>query len=442
MSDDSSRSELTRALSVFGICVLAFLAGAITTQFETFPYPQLLERPLFAMRSYLVRASRGGSPSTAIQWQPSHHRATGVTRHRPEAAFDGLTLYVSGPTQGAKLIDMHGQTRHRWKLPYRQAFPDPPHLDPVHSSAIRWTAAHLFADGSLLVNYEADGATPYGYGLAKIDRHSDVLWTYPGRTHHDVTVADDGTIYAIDQTLRPQSETPFAGQSGSVPYLLDDQLVRLSPDGRPTKRLSLLDLIADSPYRDILHHWFDRKVVWDRLHLNSVAPVSRAFARHHDFADPDDLLISMRSLDAIGLVDLQAESLEWVTTGPWRAQHDPEPLGNGHILLFDNKGGAGPRGSSRILEYDPADGRIVWQYAGGADTPFQTGWAGEQSLLPNGNVLINEAARGRVFEVTRNGDIVWEFLNPERRTYEGADYVGIIGHGVQRVTPGELTFSP
>jgi hypothetical protein len=32
--------------------------------------------------------------------------------------------------------------------------------------------------------------------------------------------------------------------------------------------------------------------------------------------------------------------------------------------------------------------------------------------LPNGNTLICEGAPGRIFEVTRNKEIVWEYINP------------------------------
>jgi predicted Rdx family selenoprotein len=33
--------------------------------------------------------------------------------------------------------------------------------------------------------------------------------------------------------------------------------------------------------------------------------------------------------------------------------------------------------------------------------------------LPNGNTLITESTIGRVFEITKNGTIVWEWFNPE-----------------------------
>jgi hypothetical protein len=34
--------------------------------------------------------------------------------------------------------------------------------------------------------------------------------------------------------------------------------------------------------------------------------------------------------------------------------------------------------------------------------------------LPNGNTLIVETENGRGFEVTRAGEIVWEFISPKR----------------------------
>ena len=32
--------------------------------------------------------------------------------------------------------------------------------------------------------------------------------------------------------------------------------------------------------------------------------------------------------------------------------------------------------------------------------------------MPNGNTLITESNKGHVFEVTRDGEIVWEFYSP------------------------------
>ncbi|MEC4748445.1 arylsulfotransferase family protein [Methylomicrobium sp. Wu6] len=110
------------------------------------------------------------------------------------------------------------------------------------------------------------------------------------------------------------------------------------------------------------------------------------------------------------------------------AQHDahiiPEGLsGAGNILVFDNQGVAGyppaavPRtGGSRVLEIDPVKNEIVWQYSGessgGPAWSFRSTHISAARRLPNGNTFIDEGQSGRLFQVTTDGDIVWEYVNP------------------------------
>ena len=67
------------------------------------------------------------------------------------------------------------------------------------------------------------------------------------------------------------------------------------------------------------------------------------------------------------------------------------------------------RATSRVLEIDPVSLALVWSYA--APNFFSTNIAGAQRLA-HGNTLITEGAPGRVFEVTAEKEIVWEFVNP------------------------------
>ena len=39
--------------------------------------------------------------------------------------------------------------------------------------------------------------------------------------------------------------------------------------------------------------------------------------------------------------------------------------------------------------------------------------AGAVQALPNGSLLVTESNKGRIFELTRGGEKVWEFLNPD-----------------------------
>jgi hypothetical protein len=148
------------------------------------------------------------------------------------------------------------------------------------------------------------------------------------------------------------------------------------------------------------------------------------------------VLVSMRELGAIGLLDLDKEVFTWAARGPWIGQHDPDLLPNGNMLLFDNVGDFGDRGDSRVIEFNPETYEIVWSYAGSADHPFQSVLRSDQQRLANGNTLITESDGGRLLEVTRDGEIVWEYVNPIRGG-DGDEFIPIVAWG-QRIDPGRL----
>ena len=105
--------------------------------------------------------------------------------------------------------------------------------------------------------------------------------------------------------------------------------------------------------------------------------------------------------------------------------------GGGNILLFDNGGYAGfgsllpglpphypnrLRDYSRVIEFDPRTLEIVWEYENRqpleGERKFFSSFISGAQRLPNSNTLITEGIRGRVFEVTQQGEIVWEFISP------------------------------
>ena len=105
-----------------------------------------------------------------------------------------------------------------------------------------------------------------------------------------------------------------------------------------------------------------------------------------------------------------------------RAKYILIRLDDGNVLVFDN--GARPldapaRSFSRVVEMSPRDGSIVWQYPKVPSPDFFSPTRGGAQPLPNGNVLITESTKGHVFEVTRDGEIVWDFWNPDFRAQDG-----------------------
>ena len=62
-----------------------------------------------------------------------------------------------------------------------------------------------------------------------------------------------------------------------------------------------------------------------------------------------------------------------------------------------------------MLEINPVTLELVWSYTN--PRFFSTNISGAQRL-PNGNTLITAGAGGRMFEVTTDGAIVWEYMFP------------------------------
>jgi hypothetical protein len=112
----------------------------------------------------------------------------------------------------------------------------------------------------------------------------------------------------------------------------------------------------------------------------------------------------------VAVFDWEKNELVWAWgQGEISGPHDAVVLQNGNILLFDNRMGYK---SSRVIELDPLSRKIVWEYRAPEPSDFFTASRGANQRLPNGNTLITESDKGRAFEVTPEGEIVWEYLVP------------------------------
>ena len=58
--------------------------------------------------------------------------------------------------------------------------------------------------------------------------------------------------------------------------------------------------------------------------------------------------------------------------------------------------------------------KLVWSYVAPDSVSFWSSFISGAHRMKNGNTFIAEGARGRFFEVTKDGKIVWEYLNPYR----------------------------
>jgi len=132
---------------------------------------------------------------------------------------------------------------------------------------------------------------------------------------------------------------------------------------------------------------------------------------------PDgNILLSFRNISTVVRINRQSGAIDWkLGAPPLSGQHAPTPLPNGNILLFDNgpfRADTGIQPFSRALEINPNTKEIVWKYQDATSHFFFSSRISNAQRLPNGNTLINEGLYGRFFEVTTDGDVVWEYVNP------------------------------
>jgi hypothetical protein len=407
------RRTFSRGLFLLGLVSLSFVLGAAAMFFEL-PPSGFLGKAFVGARAWNERRQ-----ATAPPIDPGLTSAARVKIDKPGKTFDGFTLCtfasMTAWNSQAVLLNMRGEVVHRWSIPFSTVWPNPAHVtERVPDGLVAFFSCHPYPNGDLLVVFHNLDTLAKGSGLAKLDKDSKLLWSYGARVHHDVDVGEDGTIYAVQQetVTRP----PDGLEHLPTPCLLDS-LVVLSPEGKLLRKpIPLLEAIRDSPCSPLLSpleavasHPVPTSQPADVMHTNCVHVLTRDRAAKFPHFKAGQVLFSVRELDLIGVIDPQTGALVWAALGPWRKQHDPQFLDNGHLLIFDNRGS--PRGS-RVLEYDPETQAFPWSYAGEGEggSPFKSRERGMCQRLPNGNTLVVNSEGRELREVTRDKEVVWSYF--------------------------------
>jgi len=321
---------------------------------------------------------------------------TGVAQHDPSRAYQGVNVYCSIRSKDVRFLDMNGTVLHTITLP----------------------EAGDGSDCLLVPTGEGDFLALAWPILVRIGWDSEVRWISREGHHHDVSLDSAGYIYTL-------SEKPgFLSRGGERIPIRDHSILILDGTGQPVREIELSPLFGPTVPRERIA-WMRRllrrpepeawpyEVVSDVYHPNTVGVLERDLGG----GKPGDLLLCFRELSLLAIVDPDRETVVWRWGGrELDRPHHPSVLENGHLLIFDN---GWRRKWSRVIEVAPSVGKIVWSYQGDPRESFFSDVRGSSQALPNGNVLITESTKGRVFEITRAGEIVWEFWNPDQ-TEDGA----------------------
>lgn len=272
--------------------------------------------------------------------------------------------------------------------------------------------AEPLPDGGLLV-VEIDKS------LIRLDPDWRILWRASVAAHHDATTFGD-KIYVLTRKLEK-----FELMGEQVP-ILSDYITVLSDRGHVLDEISLAR--AAQSFLTASHLERIKKYVkeagdplvktWERLPQDTALDLLHSNYVHVIDRDIEgvcrigDILVSMRDINLVAILDPVDRQIRW-SWGPelLDGQHQPVLLDSGNILVFDN---GRKRSWSRILEIDPVSKRIVWSYPAERDPLFFSHWGGTVERLSNGNTAITETAKGRLLEVTKEGDVVWEYWASQR----------------------------
>jgi|GEM_PF-2939138 len=314
---------------------------------------------------------------------------SGAHMYDASAVADGYNLFEG------KLIDMQGKTVKEWK-------------------SISLGVIDKNGDYYAQKSFEAPVWGRYTWD-------DKVVWEKSFPIHHEILLTPRDTIMTFTKEVRTYQGRP-------VEF---DVILELDKNGNELQRFSFWDhlkefqqyhkkLELDQPPTFMIpeSHRKD-KSIWggnyDYYHLNSLSLIGpNALEKAHPAFRSGNWLISFRHGSMVFILDQDTKKVLWraiYDQVPDRLEgpHAPWMLPDGNILLFDN---GRYRGWSRIVELEPATLKIAWEYR---DKGFYTLSQGYVQELANGNMLVTEAEEGRVFELTRDKRIAWEYYHPEKQ---------------------------
>jgi hypothetical protein len=333
---------------------------------------------------------------TSVDQQRIRRTRTGLIAYDASRAQPGYTLFCPMFGDGSVyLIDMEGHVAHTWCLPYRPG---------LHAYLLE--NGHLLYGGKTMHDLDRFDAWPRVKGgvVLEVDWRGRVLWKIEQPDHHhDARLLRNGNVIVLCSRPLPDELTDRieGGQPGTETNgrMYGDYIVEMTTAGQVVWEWRSWEHLHPARHPITLQ---DRRAEW--THGNAVAET------------PDrNLVVSFRNISTVVMIERSTGNVIWHLGGPPLAQqHDPRPLEDGNLLIFDNGTHRRdhPAPYSRVIEVDPRTHAIVWEYSDSSLFDFFSPYISSAQRLPNGNTLICEGCHGRIFEVTRRGDVVWEYVSP------------------------------
>jgi len=359
------------------------------------------------------------------------------------------------------LIDNTGTVNHTWTSNY------------LPGESVRWLGDGTILR---TIKTEVHPSGGDGGGVQKVLWDGTIEWDFRYDTngnlsHHDIMPLPNGNVLMIAWETKTRAETINAGRNPDSflgEKFRPDHIIEVKPTG-PTSgnivwewhvwdhliqdydsKKANYGVIADHPELVDINYDYNL-VMTDWTHTNSI-----------DYNEKfDQILISVRNFNEIWVIDHSTTTEEaaghtggnsgkggdilyrWGNPITYDAgttsdkklfnQHDASWIdencpGEGNILIFNN-GNNRPSGAYSSVDeiippindngeyylepgspYEPEN--LTWSYTADPPLSFYSSFYSGAQRLPDGDTLICDGVDGRFFEVTPEGTIIWQYINP------------------------------
>ena len=261
--------------------------------------------------------------------------------------------------------DGRGEVRHAYpyhpdKLETAPLVSDFPH-EQLGASFVP-TGISTYSNGDLLAVFHFHHSFPFAGGMARINHNGQVIWFRRDYGHH-APYMTDGDVALVPSLrvgegpieIKLKNNRTFA-YTAAFPFrrarkFYTDFVHVIDGNGQLLNAISVLDAILESPFVPSLRF----ASIDDPTHLNFVHQLREDAGGAAGIA-PGDLVVSLRDLDAFGILDGTSHQLKRLVRGSFFRQHSVMHLEGAKFLMFDNWGGDGVHGPSRLLMVDLANG--------------------------------------------------------------------------------------
>jgi hypothetical protein len=385
-----------------------------------------------------------------------------------EDAYEGYTLFTPQFNKFVYLINNDGELIHTWEVENTIAVREAHLLDngnliviatPKDKIDISLIPSAFLPDGSIR-EYTWDGELVWEYQFLSAEVHQ----------HHGLDIMPNGNIlvlawdyHTLDEALDVGLNTKFVDtEFAETKYILPDIIIEID---RSTSKIvwqwdpwdhlvqnfdsDLANYSEPSEYPNRIDINYQSYFIKGKPSTSSAGAGDWMHSNTINYnPDLDQVAISVRSFDEFWIIDHSLSTEETMGSegdllyrwgNPFAygqgdqiedrqlfGQHDIQWIdsglpGEGNMLIFNNQVDIGTDDEhSAVLElstpaqpdgtYDwDQDTEIVWSYDDNGLFSFIV--SGVQRL-PNGNTFITEGFHGRLMEVTPDGEVAWEFVNP------------------------------